>query len=301
MKETNYLNKIFTIPYLDSIQYSKHFQSILSDKNISLPTTYKSAISNLYQELQATHRNEYFYKNKLLNSLLIQNGKISSCSALTELPVADSKTDMIFVDKNDVGIVYEIKTELDTLNRLESQIQDYYKAFPYIYVVTSSSHLHQLEQALEGTNVGIIELTNDNKFVYRKEAAYNAGSLSHDILFRILRKKEFESIVMKYFGKLPEVSDFVYYRTCFGLLENLDIVLFQKEVMSCLRKRNLVQNAESFTNNVPYELSFYGYFSKKYRNKWDMLGNFLDTEIVNQKQELNNDGNQRPQIDELLL
>lgn len=301
MKETNYLNKIFTIPYLDSIQHSKHFRSVLSDKNVSLHTTYKSVISDLYQELQATHRNEYFYKNELLNSLLIQNGKISSCSALTELPVADSKTDMIFIDENDVGSVYEIKTELDTLNRLENQIQDYYKAFPYIYVVTSSNHLNQLEQVLEGTNVGIIELTSNNEFVHQKEAAYNASSLSHDVLFRILRKKEFESIVIKYFGKLPDVSDFVYYGTCFELLENLDIVLFQKEVMSCLRKRNLIQDVESFTDNVPYELSFYGYFSKKYRNKWDMLGNFLDTEIVNQKQELNDDRNQRSQIDELLL
>lgn len=280
MKETNYLNKIFTIPYLDSIQHSRHFQSILSDKNISLPITYKSVISNFYQELKLNHRNEYFYKNELLNSLLIQNGKISFCSALTELPVANSKTDMIFIDENDVGTVYEIKTELDTLNRLESQIQDYYKAFPYIYVVTSSNHLNQLEQVLEGTNVGIIELTSNNEFVHQKEAAYNASSLSHDVLFRILRKKEFESIVIKYFGKLPDVSDFVYYGTCFELLENLDIVLFQKEVMSCLRKRNLVRNVESFTNNVPYELSFYGYFSKKYRNKWDMLGNFLDTEIT---------------------
>lgn len=280
MKETNYLNKIFTVPYLDSIQHSKHFQSVLSDKNISLPTTYKSVITDFYQELMHTHRNEYFYKNELLNSLLIQNGKISSCSALTELPVADSKTDMIFIDENDVGTVYEIKTELDTLNRLESQIQDYYKAFPYIYVITSSNHLNQLEQVLKETSVGIIELTNDNKFVYRKETAYNASSLSYNILFRILRKKEFESIALKYFEKLPDVSDFVYYGTCLELLKNLDIVLFQKEVMSCLRKRNLVRDVESFTDNVPYELSFYGYFSKKYRNKWDMLGNFLDTEIA---------------------
>lgn len=304
MKETNYLNKIFTIPYLDSIQHSKHFQSVLFDKNISLPTTYKSVITDFYQELQANHRNEYFYKNELLNSLLIQNGKISSCSALTELPVADSKTDMIFIDENDVGIVYEIKTELDTLNRLESQIQDYYKAFPYIYVVTSSNHLHQLEQALEGANVGIIELTDDDRFVYRKEAVYDASHLSYDVLFRILRKKEFESIVLKYFGKLPEVSDFVYYRTCFELLKNLDIILFQKEVMSCLRKRNLVQDVDGFTKNVPYELSFYGYFSKKYRNKWDMLGNFLDTDIGisdNLRYNTNDEGSQGLQADESLL
>lgn len=60
MKKTNYLNKIFTIPYLDSIQHSKHFQSILSDKNIS-STTYKSVIASLYQELDEHHRNEYFY------------------------------------------------------------------------------------------------------------------------------------------------------------------------------------------------------------------------------------------------
>lgn len=300
MKETNYLNKIFTIPYLDSIQYSKHFQSVLSDKNISLPTTYKSVITDFYQELMHTHRNEYFYKNELLNSLLIQNGKISSCSALTELPVADSKTDMIFVDENDVGIVYEIKTELDTLNRLESQIQDYYKAFSYMYVVTSSSHLQQLERILEESNVGIIELTNDDRLVYRKEAVYDANRLSYDVLFKILRKKEFESIVLKYFGKLPDVSDFVYYKTCLELLENLDIILFQNEVMSCLRKRNLIRNIESFTNNVPYELSFYGYFSKKYRNKWDMLGRFLDTEITKHDYFRNTDSH-RPQADELLL
>lgn len=300
MKETNYLNKIFTIPYLDSIQHSKHFQSVLSDKNISFPATYKSVISMLYQELKTEHRNEYFYKNELLNSLLIQNKSLSSCSALTELPVAESKADMIFIDENDVGTVYEIKTELDTLNRLENQIQDYYKAFPYIYVVTSSNHLHQLEQVLKDTNVGIIELTNDNKFVYRKEATYNASSLFHDVLFRILRKKEFESIVMKYFGKLPDVSDFVYYGTCLELLKNLDIVLFQNEVMSRLRKRNLVRDVENFTDNVPYELSFYGYFSKKYRNKWDVLGNFLDTEITEHNYFKNADSH-RPQADEFLL
>ena len=106
MKETNYLNKIFTVPYLDSIQHSKHFQSIITNKTILSSKSYKSVISDFYQELQATHRNEYFYKNELLNSLLIQSRKISSCSALTELPVANSKTDMIFVDENDVGIVY---------------------------------------------------------------------------------------------------------------------------------------------------------------------------------------------------
>lgn len=70
--------------------------------------------------------------------------------------------------------------------------------------------------------------------------------------------------------------------------------------MYCLRKRNLVQNVDGFVENVPYELSFHGYFSKKYRNKWNILGDFLDTEVIIQKRELNDD-NQKLQIDESLL
>lgn len=271
MKKSDYLNKIFTIPYLNSIQQSKHFQLVLSGKTISHSATYKTIISNLYQELNDWHRNEYFYKNELLTSLLIQNKKLSSCSALTELPISKSRADMIFIDENDTGIVYEIKTELDTLNRLENQIQDYYKAFSYMYVVIGPNHLQHLEQALKETNIGIIELTDNREFVHRKEATCNTDNLSHDVLFRTLRKKEFESIVLKYFGELPDVSDFVYYRTCLEMLKKLDVVLFQKEVMSCLKKRNLIQDVDGFVENVPYELSFYGYFSKKYRNKWNEL------------------------------
>lgn len=271
MKKSDYLNKIFTIPYLNSIQQSKHFQLVLSGKTISPSATYKTIISNLYQELNDWHRNEYFYKNELLTSLLIQNKKLSSCSALTELPISKSRADMIFIDENDTGIVYEIKTELDTLNRLESQIQDYYKAFSYMYVVIGPNHLQHLEQALKETNIGIIELTDNREFVHRKEATCNTDNLSHDVLFRTLRKKEFESIVLKYFGELPDVSDFVYYGTCLEMLKKLDVVLFQKEVMSCLKKRNLIQDVDGFVENVPYELSFYGYFSKKYRNKWNEL------------------------------
>ena len=35
---------------------------------------------------------------------------------------------------NGRGVVYEIKTDLDNLLRLENQIRDYYKVFSYVYV-----------------------------------------------------------------------------------------------------------------------------------------------------------------------
>lgn len=277
------LNKIFTIPFIDALSKpSCHpiFDIAVNQiKSGQFNLTYKDVFTLLYKELDEHYRNEYFYKNTLLNTMLIQNKESCLVSALTELPVANSKSDFMTVDKDDVGIAYEIKTDLDSLQRLETQIQDYYKAFSSVYVVTGKKHIEEVETMLQNTNVGIIELTASNKLIYKKIATCDTSHLSHETLFKVLRKKEFESIVLKYFGELPHVSDFVYYRICFGLLKQLDIIEFQKEVMHCLEQRNIVKDVNLFARNVPQELSFYAYFSKKYKGKYDEFASFLDKKI----------------------
>lgn len=283
MMDLSNLNKIFTIPFIDALSKpSCHpiFDIAVNQiKSGQFNLTYKDVFTLLYKELDEHYRNEYFYKNTLLNTMLIQNKESCLVSALTELPVANSKSDFMTVDKDDVGIAYEIKTDLDSLQRLETQIQDYYKAFSSVYVVTGKKHIEEVETMLQNTNVGIIELTASNKLIYKKIATCDTSHLSHETLFKVLRKKEFESIVLKYFGELPHVSDFVYYRICFGLLKQLDIIEFQKEVMHCLEQRNIVKDVNLFARNVPQELSFYAYFSKKYKGKYDEFASFLDKKI----------------------
>lgn len=284
MIDSSNLNKIFTIPFIDALSKPNcHpiFDIAVSQiKSGQSNLTYQDAFTLLYKELDGGYRNEYFYKNTLLNTMLIQN-KEESCfvSALTELPVANSKPDFMTIDKDDVGIAYEIKTDLDSLQRLETQIRDYCKVFSSIYVVAGEKHIEEVETMLQNTNVGIIELTASNKLIYKKIATCDTSYLSHETLFKVLRKKEFESIVLKHFRKLPHVSDFVYYRTCFELLKQLDIIEFQKDVMHCLGQRNIVKDVDSFTQSVPQELSFYAYFSKKYKGKYGEFASFLDKKI----------------------
>ena len=290
MVDSSNLNKIFTIPFIDALSKpSCHpiFDIAVNQiKSGQSNLTYKDAFTLLYKELDEHYRNEYFYKNTMLNTMLIQNKESCFVSALTELPVANSKPDFMTVDKDDVGIAYEIKTDLDSLQRLKAQIQDYYKVFSSIYVVAGEKHIEEVETMLQNTNVGIIELTASNKLIYKKIAVCDATHLSHETLFKVLRKKEFESIVLKHFRKLPHVSDFVYYRTCFELLKQLDIIEFQKGVMHCLGQRNIVKDVDSFTQSVPQELSFYAYFSKKYKGKYDEFASFLDKKISPRKQGL---------------
>lgn len=55
--------------------------------------------------MNKNHRNEYFYKNTLLNKLLLGVHKPTTTVALTEIPIAKSKADFVLINgKRDVPL-----------------------------------------------------------------------------------------------------------------------------------------------------------------------------------------------------
>lgn len=259
------LNKIFTIPYFDKMldkktvpePFIKCVKRYVKDGD----GTVGDVISEIYHYMDEKYRNEYFYKNTIFNELLIKKHDLYHTAALSELPIGGSKADFIMI--NGRGIVYEIKTDLDNLIRLEKQIQDYYKVFSYVYVVVGNKQLSHVKEFLKNLKVGIYELTPGGKLLCRKKAYCNKNLLSHKAMFEVLRKAEFETIVRKFYNKLPEVNSFQYYRECLKWIEKINICTFQKEVMNCLKSRTLLVFENSLEERVPYELRFYAYFSKK--------------------------------------
>ena len=114
-------------------------------------------ISEIYQYLKKEYQNEYFYKNTLLNKLLLGIHSPRTTTALTEVPVGNSKADFILL--NGKAVVYEIKTALDNFDRLDGQIEDYYKAFSRVVVVTSEKNFDSVQQKLQNSPTGICLLT----------------------------------------------------------------------------------------------------------------------------------------------
>lgn len=263
--DTYMVNKIFTVPYFDRMisedSVPESFSECVKRYVRTEETTIGEAISEIYHFMNCEYRNEYFYKNTILNQLLIKKHDLYNTAALTELPVGDSKADFIMI--NGRGVVYEIKTDLDNLLRLENQIRDYYKVFSYVYVVVGNKQLPHVREFLRDKKVGIYELTSNGKLICRKKASYNRDKLSYEALFHVLRKAEFESIILKHFNKLPEVNSFQYYRECKKWLERINIITLQKDVMKCLKARTLLMIENKLEETVPYELRFYAYFSKK--------------------------------------
>ena len=232
-------------------------------------------ISEIYEFMSKNYRNEYFYQNTLLNKLLLGKHSVKTTTALRQLPIGKSKADFVLI--NGKAVVYEIKTELDTLERLEVQVKDYYRAFDHVCIVTSKSHYYQAVRILSDTPVGIYVLTQHNTIssTLRKEPAQNNAFLNHITIFKLLRKSEYQNIVFQYYGKLPDVPQAFYYDACLEQFSNIPILEAYALTLKELKKRNKIMITK--LDKVPYELKSLAYFSNFSESDWKKFNSFLST------------------------
>lgn len=221
--------------------------------------SYCDIVSEIYCYLANNYRTEYYYKNTLLNKLLLKKHNYKKTIVLTELPVADSKADFVMI--NGRGVVYEIKTELDNLERLESQVKDYYKAFKYVYIVTYEKNIEKVMGVVD-EKVGIILITKRGAIKTYREAEEVDEFLTHECIFKMLRKYEFENILIEKKMEIPDVSQFIYYKECFKLIKQIEICDLHNLAMKELKKRMKIEIVER-TVNMPQELRFLSYFDEK--------------------------------------
>lgn len=274
------LNRIFSQNTLAEL-INKHESDVLCSAverylEVNHTESNTQIIKEIYNYLAENYRNEYFYKNTLLNKLLLGRHSVNTTTALTQLPIGKSKADFVLI--NGKAVVYEIKTELDSFDRLASQIENYYKAFNTVCVVTAEKNYNKLAKQLEGTKVGIcllVKTSGKNKFVlrFKKESEINEEYLDHEIIFKVLRKKEYENILLKYFKELPETKPVFYYDECLKQFKIIPLKVAYALFLEELKKRNIVQKERFET--VPNELKSLIYFSNASKKDYDSLRLFL--------------------------
>ena len=231
----------------------------------------KELISEIYKTLKHRYRNEYYYKNTLLNNLLFRFHNPLKTTALTEIPVSKSIADFILL--NGKATVYEIKTELDTFERLDSQLTNYYKAFDNVCVVVPETKLENIENKLENNNIGIYYISKRGALkVYREPVSY-ISDLDYEVIFKILRKYEYENIISKY-SKLPDVSQFKYYRACKDLFYKIPLDKAYSDFKEQLKQRAKI-NIE-LIDSIPKEIKSVVYFSKLKDCEYEVLKAFLE-------------------------
>ena len=277
--KTNILNKVFTKNTLNKwISLEKSDIYAITIKRFVKDAegkTNKELISDIYTKMKTDYRNEYYYKNTLLNKLLIGKHSVNTTSALTEVNINKSKADFVLI--NGKAVVYEIKTELDNLERLSSQIDDYYKAFDHVAVVTYEKNLQQLQRVLDGIDkpVGIYVLRKNGKLGTVRKPQRHISDLDKDIIFKLLRKSEYEDIIAQWYGYLPEVTQFKYYAACKKMFLELDTNILYQEFVQQIKKRNLKQPNYIDYHVIPSELRLLVYLSNLKKSEYESLCRFL--------------------------
>lgn len=252
------LNKKFT---------KNNLLRVISDKEFDLELFYKK-VEEDYLLLSENYRSEFFYKNTLFNKLIIGKYGLRTTSAINELPIRTSKADFVILNRNR-GIVYEIKTDLDNLDRLVLQLLDYSYAFSELYVVTSEKNYYPVYKVIQNSipTAGIIVLTDKVRLSIKKPAIQYYDNLNHETLFKLLRKKEYESLLKKKFNYLPDTTPVKYFKECLFWFKKIDVQEAQILVINQLKNRNTFKDIKIF-KEVPMSISWLIY-----------SGNFTTTDL----------------------
>lgn len=242
------INRVFTrgvITDLIERGYNEIFDVVVQ-RYINDPEhkTHGQIISEIYVHLGKEHRNEYYYMNTLLNKLLVGIHSVNSTTALSQVRIGRHIADFVMI--NGEGRVYEIKSSLDNYDRLRDQLSDFYKAFSIVSVLADAHERDIVERLLAdfgemGEAIGIYVLTERDTIFSRtnvREPKIFDYNLDHCCIFKLLRKREYESIILQMFGTLPQVAPVFHFRACLERFMQIPIKKAQDMTFGELKKRN---------------------------------------------------------------
>jgi hypothetical protein len=202
----------------------------------SVFTVFDSAFTALKKE---GYRDEYVYKTALILRILLGRHSLRTASVLNEFRVEDCKADLVIL--NGTATAYEVKSERDSLARLERQIETYSQCFAQVYVIAAENHLDAVK-ALIPNDVGILKLSNRLEISLVQKALDRPERTSSAVIFDSVRTVEARLILEAHGISIPKVPNTQLHsvlRELFTKLTNLDAHRGMVRVLK--RTRNLWQ------------------------------------------------------------
>jgi hypothetical protein len=196
---------VFTLPKNDYFEFAKllsnQYFTYLSNETITLDVLktfngqlpYDRANSDLTpreflnQFILNYYPNETSVKSTFINNVLF---KTSNHVSIFELNVGKSRLDLCKINSNSTA--YEIKTDLDTPNRLEQQMKDYFQVFEKVYLICSvHNHDSMVPFIPEECGIFTYSVTKTGRYIFKKKrSAIASTSISPHAQLSVLTKKD---------------------------------------------------------------------------------------------------------------
>jgi len=214
--------------------------------------TYHDFFEHLYGSMLKNYRSELIYKNEIVNKILLGKYSLNTATVLNEFRIGKSIADLVML--NGTSIVYEIKTEYDSTERLLSQINEYRKSFLNIVIVTHHSVAHKYEAFLSKhnlDNIGLLVLSSRNTLTEKIKPTEDSSFLNITYMFKCLRKEEYTRLIKKYFGYIPDVPNTKLFKECLKLAQKIKEKDFHNLMFSSLKKRTINEKKVVSSQEIP--------------------------------------------------
>lgn len=215
-------------------------RELAEDGAISGDATRSAAIASLSDWLSRNYRSEYVFKNAVANNLLFGTHSPRTTALLQEFRVGRSKIDCVVV--NGAVQAFEIKTGLDSPQKLAKQIADFRTVFPRLTVITDEKVAHLYDDHLSDTAIGILVLTRNGRntrLTERKPVELDTSGLSVEAMMRSLRKPEYAMLVELVTGEKPDVPNTMFFTACLDAVRHMPAEDLYEVWAHLLRKRKL--------------------------------------------------------------
>lgn len=248
----------------------------VTELGLSKNTRLDEAISLIYDFLFIHYRNEYFYKNTVANKVLLGRHSINTTTMFTEFRVRNSIADVLML--NGTSHIYEIKSEFDSLDRLDKQLQDYKSIAEKISIISTNKHMEKL-LTLDDPLIGLIELTGYGTLKTVRKATSDLSGLDHQTLFDSLRKHEYMALLRNLNINIPKVANTQIYGECYSLFKQIPISTCYKSFLRALKNRDKTELKKKFILDSPSYFKALCITCPLAKNEMNNIKLSLETEI----------------------
>ena len=218
------------------------------ESNSLVRDLYDSAYSLL---LSKKYRNEFIYKSMITRKILLGKHSLNTAVLLNEFRVHDCKADVAVI--NGTSNVYEIKTERDSLQRLNKQICTYQSVFANVNVVVGSNHLNSVLKTTPDS-VGVLLLNHRNHISTHRKAVEFCDNISTEAIFNSIRLSESKKILENIGIEIPNVPNTKTYLTLKSLFKDLSSEEAHKRMVSILKLSRNHSKVSTFLDSLPKSL-----------------------------------------------
>lgn len=235
---------------------SSTFAQLLHESGLEDSFSPWQPISDVFDEAfiyskDSSHRHEYVYKAAIVDKILLGVHSLNTASLLTELRANACRADVVVL--NGTSTAYEIKSERDNLDKLESQISAYRSVFASVNVIAAQKHINTVLSSVPH-DVGVQALSKRYQISTIREATNDPHRVLPTSIFesiQIIEAKEIASNLGVNVPDVPNTRIHAVLKKCFAELDPVDV---HSQMVQVLKRTRSLKQLSTLVESLPKSL-----------------------------------------------